>query len=57
MTAQKSSKLSFASQAVYYDPEPATKSIAAPIYVSANYQYDEEIYQRIVDGARKDVNI
>jgi methionine-gamma-lyase len=49
--------LSFASKAVYYSPEPETKSISAPIYLSANFQYDADTYQRIVEGERKAVNI
>ena len=49
--------LSFASKAVYYDPDPETKSLNAPIYLSNNFQYDAEIYQQIVDGERVQVNI
>jgi len=49
-------KLSFYSKAVY-PPEPTTQSISAPIYMSANFQYDAAIYQRIVEGERKAVNI
>ncbi len=49
--------LSFASKAVYYDPDPETKSLNAPIYMSNNFQYDAEIYQQIVDGERVQANI
>ncbi|HEY0699909.1 MAG TPA: aminotransferase class I/II-fold pyridoxal phosphate-dependent enzyme, partial [Micromonospora sp.] len=49
--------LDFASRAVYYDPEASTQSISYPIYMSANYQYADDIYDQIVDGARKEVNI
>ena len=49
--------LSFASKAVYYDPDPETKSLNAPIYLSNNFQYDAETYQQIVDGERVQVNI
>ena len=49
--------LSFASKAVYYDPDPETKSLNAPIYLSNNFQYDTETYQQIVDGERTNVNI
>ncbi|MEM7116159.1 MAG: aminotransferase class I/II-fold pyridoxal phosphate-dependent enzyme [Chloroflexota bacterium] len=53
----KKSNLSFASKAVYYPPEPASKSIGTPIYMSSSFQYDAETYQRVVDGERKTVNI
>lgn len=49
--------LDFASRAAYYPPEPGSQSISYPIYMSANYQYDGDIYDQIVDGARKEVNI
>jgi len=52
------SKLRFGTKAVYYDPEPSSKSVNYPIFTSSNYQYDEEIYQSIVDGVgRRSVNI
>ena len=50
-------KLAFDSKAVYYYPDPNTKSINAPLYLSNNFQYDEAIYQNIVDGARITENI
>lgn len=52
------SKLRFGTKAVFYEPEPSTHSINYPIFTSSNYQYDEAIYQSIVDGnARKEINI
>lgn len=51
------SNLSFDSKAVYYRPDAATQSLNAPIYMSSSFQYDAEIYQRVVDGERKEVNI
>lgn len=57
MKIDKRSKLGFDSRAVYYPPDEATKSITAPIIMSSSFQYDAEIFNRIVDGARKDVNI
>ncbi|MEM7333726.1 MAG: aminotransferase class I/II-fold pyridoxal phosphate-dependent enzyme [Chloroflexota bacterium] len=57
MTRNDKSKLSFDSKAVYYAPEPASKSIGTPIYMSSSFQYDAETYQRVVDGERKTVNI
>lgn len=50
-------KLDFASQAVFYEPEPESQSISYPIYMSANFQYGGDIYDQIVAGARKEVNI
>jgi methionine-gamma-lyase len=52
-----SDKLDFASRAVFYAPEPASQSISFPIYMSANFQYAGDIYDQIVAGARKEVNI
>lgn len=52
-----SKKLDFASQAVFYEPEPESQSISYPIYMSANFQYSGDIYDQIVAGARKEVNI
>jgi hypothetical protein len=45
------------SKTVYYPPDAAIQSINAPIYMSSSFQYDAEIYQRVVDGERKGVNI
>lgn len=52
-----SKELDFASRAVFYAPEPESQSISYPIYMSANFQYAGDIYDQIVAGARKDVNI
>lgn len=52
-----SNKLDFASRAVFYEPEPNSQSISYPIYMSANFQYGGDIYDQIVAGARKEVNI
>ncbi|WP_029076846.1 trans-sulfuration enzyme family protein [Kaistia adipata] len=49
--------LKFASQAVFYEPEEHSQSISYPIYMSANFQYGGDIYDQIVAGARKEVNI
>jgi methionine-gamma-lyase len=57
MKKETKDKLSFASKAVYYDPDPDSKSLNAPMYLSNNFQYDAEIYQQIVDGDRVDANI
>ena len=50
-------QLSFDSKAVYFSPDQDSQSISAPIYMSSNFEYDKEIYQRVIDGERKDVNI
>jgi len=57
MDNKKRRGLNFDSRAVYTPPDPATKSISPPIIMSSSFQYDAEIFQRIVDGARKEVNI
>ena len=57
MDPQKRAQLAFDSKAVYYPPDPDSKSINAPIYMSSSFQYDADIYQRVVDGERKSVNI
>lgn len=51
------SRLAFDSRAVFYEPDPATRSIAAPMVLSSSFQYDAESYQRVVEGERKAVNI
>lgn len=51
------SNLNFDSKAVFYDPEPHSKSIGVPIYMSSSFQYSAESYQQVVDGERKAVNI
>ena len=57
LNPEKRVNLRFGSKAVYYPPDAATQSINAPIYMSSSFQYDAEIYQRVVDGERKGVNI
>jgi len=57
MKKEKREKLSLESKMVFYPPEPASMSVSDPIYMASNYQYTEEIYQRVLDGERKTVNI
>ena len=57
MNPDKRAKLSFDSRAVYFPPDEASKSINAPIFMSSSFQYDADIYQQVVDGERKSVNI
>ena len=57
MQKKTKDKLSFDSKAVYYDPDPSSNSLTAPLYLSNNFQYDQQIYQNIVDGARITENI
>ena len=57
MDEKRRTALSFESKAVYYPPEAASQSINAPLYMSSSFQYDRDIYQQVVDGERKAVNI
>lgn len=57
MDSDKRKGLQFGSKVVYYAPDEATKSISAPIITSSSFQYDADIYQEVVEGARKAVNI
>jgi methionine-gamma-lyase len=57
MKKEKRDKLRFDSKAVYIPPDEATKAVNPPIVMASSFQYDSEIFQRIVDGERKDVNI
>lgn len=57
MDSDKRKGLQFGSKVVYYAPDEATKSISAPIITSSSFQYDADIYQEVVEGARKSVNI
>jgi len=57
MKKDKRSNLRFDSKAVYCPPDEATKAITPNIVMSSSFQYDAEIFQRIVEGERKDVNI
>jgi methionine-gamma-lyase len=54
---EKRANLHLDSKAVYMPPDEASKSINAPIFMSSSFQYDAEIYQKVVDGERKSVNI
>jgi len=57
MDNEKRKKLTLESRMVYYPPEPGSMSVSDPIYMASNFQYTQEIYQRIIDGERKAVNI
>ena len=57
MKTDKRKRLNFDSKAVYIPPDEATRSINPPIFMSSSFQYDADIYQRVVDGERKAVNI
>ena len=57
MDSDKRRGLGFASKAVFYAPDEATRSINAPMITSSSFQYDADIYQQVVDGERKSVNI
>ncbi len=57
MDKDKRGKLRFDSKAVYIPPDEATRAVNPPIVMASSFQYDREIFQRIVDGERKDVNI
>jgi len=57
VTSDRNPRLHFDSKAVFYAPDPATKSINAPIFMSSSFQYDADTYQQVVDGERKAVNI
>jgi methionine-gamma-lyase len=55
--ADKRARLKFDSKAVYLPPDEASKSINPPIFMASSFQYDADIYQQVVDGERKSVNI
>ena len=57
MKSSKRETLNFDSKAVYLPPDAGTNSINPPIVMSSSFQYDADIYQRVVDGERKAVNI
>lgn len=57
MDNEKRKNLTLDSRMVFYPPEPGSMSISDPIYMASNFQYTEEIYQRVLDGERKSVNI
>ncbi len=43
--------------AVMQEPEPASQSISYPIYMSSTYQYADDLYDQVVAGERREVNI
>src|SRR4051794_7866286 len=53
----ESRRLRFESRAVYHPPDAATRSLTPPIGIGSAFAYDAAIYQRVVDGERKAVNI
>lgn len=57
MKSDKRANLRFDSKAVYLPPDEASRSINPPIFMSSSFQYDADIYQQVVDGERKSVNI
>jgi len=57
VTPEQKRQLHFESRAVYYPPDEATRSLTAPIVMGSAFQYDAALYQRVVDGERKAVNI
>lgn len=57
MDEKKRKELTLESRMVYYPPEAGSMSVSDPIYMANNFQYTKEIYQRIMDGERKAVNI
>lgn len=57
MDNSKRKNLNFDSRAVYCPPDEATKAVNPPIVMASSFEYDAEIFQRIVEGERKDVNI
>jgi methionine-gamma-lyase len=57
VTPDQKRRLRFASRAVYYPPDEATRSLTAPIVMGSAFQYDADSYARVVDGERKAVNI
>jgi len=57
VTPEQKAKLHFDSKTVYYPPDEGTSSINAPLFMSSSFQYGAEVYNRVVDGERKAVNI
>jgi len=57
MKIEKRKNLRFDSKAAYVPPDEATKAVTPPIVIASSFQYDSDIFQRILDGERKDVNI
>jgi len=57
LNSDKRNKLRLNSKAVYIPPDAGTNSINPPIIMASSFQYDADIYQQVVDGERKSVNI
>lgn len=57
MKKEKRNNLRFDSKTAYIPPDEATKAVTPPIVMASSFQYDRDIFQRILDGERKDVNI
>jgi methionine-gamma-lyase len=57
ITPDEARRLRFESRAVYHPPDESTRSLVPPIVMGSAFQYDREIYQRVVDGERRAVNI
>ena len=57
VTKHKKRDLKFDSKAVFYKPDEGSNSINFPIFMSSSFEYDADIYRRVVDGERKSVNI
>jgi methionine-gamma-lyase len=54
---EKRNSLGLDSKVVYLPPDTATQSLTPPIVMGSSFQYDADIYRRVVDGERKSVNI
>jgi methionine-gamma-lyase len=57
ITPDEARRLRFESRAVYLPPDDRTRSLVPPIVLGSAFQYDRDLYQRVVDGERKAVNI
>ena len=57
MKPEKRRALGLDSKVVYLPPDAGTNAINPPIVMASSFQYDADIYQRVVDGERKSVNI
>tara|TARA_B100001287_G_scaffold236782_1_gene209511 strand:+ start:189 stop:1388 length:1200 start_codon:yes stop_codon:yes gene_type:complete len=54
---EKRMNLKFDSKAIYYPHDKGSRSIGAPIFMSSSFQYGADVYNQVVDGERKSVNI
>jgi methionine-gamma-lyase len=57
VTPEEHRRLRFESRAAYHPPDSATRALTPSIVMGSAFQYDADIYQRVVDGERKAVNI